>query len=147
MFFFFSSLNTWIISLDFSKRKSIVLLLISFISLDLKIYLFPWILGLYLTISSILFVIKPFYSIILDYSNSLPGVLILLSFRNFRDNFISAISFDIMNCMLNLSLSYTITRKILSKSWSISYGGSFFRSYSRSSVKYILFLNFLYPGY
>jgi hypothetical protein len=143
MFSFFSSLNTWIISLDFSKKKSVVLPLISFISLDLKIYLFPWILGSYLTISSILFAIKPSYSVVLDYSNGLLGVLILFFFRNFRNNFISMISFDIMNYILNLSLSYITTRKILSKSWSISYGGSFFKSYSRSSVKYILFLNFL----
>jgi hypothetical protein len=141
------SLNTWIISLDFSKGKSIILPLISFITLDLKIYLFPWILGLYLIILSILFVIKPFYSVVLDYLNSLPGILILLSFRNFRDNFISVISFNIINCIFNLSLSYITTRKILSKSWFVSCGGFFFRSYNRLSVKYILFLNFLRPSY
>jgi hypothetical protein len=139
-------LNTWITSLDFLKKKSIILPLISFISLDLKIYLFPWILGLYLIISSILFAIKPFYLVVLDYSNSSPGVLILFSFRNFRNNFMSVISFNIINCILNLFFSYIITRKISSKSWSVSYGGSSFRSYNRSSVKYILFLNFLRPS-
>jgi hypothetical protein len=123
------------------------LFLISLISLVLKIYLFPWILGLYLIISSILFVIKPFYLVVLDYSNSLLGVLIFFFFCNFRNNFISAISFDIMNCILNLFLSYIIIRKILSKSWSVSYRGFFFRSYSRLFVKYILFLNFLYSSY
>jgi hypothetical protein len=82
MFSFPSFLNTWITNLDFSKRKSIVLPLIFFISLDLKIYLSPWILGLYLIISSILFAIKLSYSVVLDYSNSLLEVLILLSFRN-----------------------------------------------------------------
>jgi hypothetical protein len=122
------------------------LFLISFISLDLKIYLSPWILGLYLTISSILFVIKLSYSIILDYSNSLLGVLILFFFYNFRNNFISTISFDVMNYIFNLFLSYITTRKILSKSWFISCGGSFFRSYNRSFVKCILFLNFLCPS-
>jgi hypothetical protein len=123
------------------------LLLIFFISLDLKIRLFPWILGLYLTISSILFAIKPFYSVVLDYLNNSPGVLILFSFRNFRNNSISAISFNIINYIFNLSLSYITTRKISSKSWSISCRRSSFRSYSRSSVKYILFLNFLCPSY
>jgi hypothetical protein len=141
------SLNTWITSLDFSKGKSITLLLISLTSLDLKIRLSPWILGLYLTISSILFAIKPSYLVVSDYLNSSLGVLILLSFRNFRNNSISAISFNIMNCMFNLFLSYAITRKILSKSWSVSCGKSSFRSCSRLSIKYILFLNFLRPGY
>ena len=147
MFSFFLSLNTQIISLDFSKKKSIVLFLIFLISLDLKIYLFLQILGLYLIISSILFIIKPFYLIILDYSNNLLGVLILFFFRNLRNNFISAISFDIMNYILNLFFLYITIRKILSKSWFISYGGFFFRSCNRLSIKYILFLNFLYPGY
>jgi hypothetical protein len=73
--------------------------------------------------------------------------LILLSFYNFRNNFISVISFNIMNYMLNLFFSYIIIRKILSKSWSVSYRKSSFRSYNRSSVKYILFLNFLCPSY
>jgi hypothetical protein len=122
------------------------LFLISFISLDLKIYLFPWILGLYLIISSILFAIKPSYLVALDYLNNSPGVLILLFFRNFRDNFISAISFDIINYIFNLFLSYTTIKKILLKSWSVSCGGSSFKSYSRLSIKYILFLNFLYPS-
>jgi hypothetical protein len=120
--------------------------LISLINLDLTICLFPWILGLYLTISSILFAIKPFYSVVLDYSNNSLGVLILLSFCNFRNNFMSAISFNIMNYILNLFLSYVTTRKILSKSWSVSCGRFSFRFYNRSSIKYILFLNFLYPG-
>ena len=147
MFSFFLFLNTQITSFDFLKKKSIVLLLISLISLDLKIYLFPQILGLYLIISSILFAIKPFYLVVLDYSNSSPGVLILFFFYNFRNNSISAIFFDIMNCIFNLFFLYTTTRKILSKSWSISYKGFFFKSYNRLSVKYILFLNFLYPSY
>jgi hypothetical protein len=73
--------------------------------------------------------------------------LILFFFRNFKNNFIFMISFDIMNYIFNLFFSCAITRKTLSKSWSISYGGFFFRSYNRLSVKYILFLNFLYPSY
>jgi hypothetical protein len=73
--------------------------------------------------------------------------LILFFFCNFRDNSISAISFDIINYILNLFFSYITTRKILSKSWSISYRRFFFKSYNRSSIKYILFLNFLYPSY
>jgi hypothetical protein len=77
----------------------------------------------------------------------LPEILILFSFRNFRDNSISAISFDIINYIFNLFLLYITTRKTLSKSWFISYKKSSFRSYNRSSIKYILFLNFLYPGY
>jgi hypothetical protein len=71
----------------------------------------------------------------------------LFFFYNFKDNSISAISFNIINYMLNLFLSYITTRKILLKSWSVFCGRFSFRSYSRSSVKYILFLNFLCSSY
>jgi len=110
-----SLLYPYIISLNFSYKLLITLLLISLISFKLKIRTLIYLIRLNSMRLKIPPIINLFISCFCKASNNTPGIIILPSFRNFNKNFILAFFLFIIK-IIKILFPLVIIINILSKS-------------------------------
>ena len=89
-------LQAWMMSLDFSKGVFVAFSLTLLTSLELKICIPEYLLGLYCTNSKTPLAIRPLISYYQDFLNRPPGVVMILSFYSFKDSFISVYSLQVI---------------------------------------------------
>ena len=98
-------LQAQITSLDFSKGVFVAFPLILLTSLELKIYIPEYLLGLYCTNLKTSLAIRPSISCCQDFLNGPPRVVIILSFYSFRDSSMSVYSLQVIK-VIGISSSF-----------------------------------------